>query len=115
MQRELDVFTEQQNCHRVRKQLKKVLPSGASADEIYLHPEQFGGEQCGIEVDLGIVDTLLQDAYANGGAELIEYFPDEFDHLANTAFTALDAPTITLANAWDVFKLMLRSMSDTNA
>ena len=72
-----------------------MLPSRVSADRIYLHPGQFDREQCRIEVDLEIVDTLLQDLYANSVEDLIEYFPDKLNHMANMAFTALDAPMVT--------------------
>lgn len=50
VQKELDVFRKcVWNNHRTRKQKGKELPAGVP-EHIYNFPEQYGGEQCGINI-----------------------------------------------------------------
>ena len=50
VQKELDIFRKcVWNNHRTRKQKGKELPAGVP-EHIYHFPEQYGGEQCGINL-----------------------------------------------------------------
>ncbi|KAL0575853.1 hypothetical protein V5O48_006125, partial [Marasmius crinis-equi] len=116
VQRELDRFAYQQNNLRIRKQQTKNLPSGGTRSEFYRHPERWGGSPCGITVDIGIVDHLLEKATADGADKLMQYVDKDFEGVAEAAFDAVGRPTITLHTAWRVFRLMVAAMGagDTN-
>ncbi|KAJ3771813.1 hypothetical protein FB446DRAFT_82805 [Lentinula raphanica] len=109
VQRELDMFCLEQNSHRVRKQKEKLLPSGGSADDFYSYPEKYGGEQCGIKVDMRVIDQLLDEAVE--GKQRMRYVDEDFEQLAVTAHIAIGSPAITLHSAWSIFKYMIAHLS----
>ncbi|KAJ3897859.1 hypothetical protein F5879DRAFT_1026797 [Lentinula edodes] len=109
VQRELDTFCLEQNSHCVRKQKDKLLPSGGSADDFYFFPEKYGGQNCGIVVDMKIVDQLLDDAVEGQGR--MRYVDEEFESLADAAYVAIGAPSIDLHSAWIVFRHMIAQLS----
>ncbi|KAJ7172053.1 hypothetical protein C8R46DRAFT_1073669 [Mycena filopes] len=105
VQRELDKFCHQQNNHRVRFQADKLLPSGGTPHEFYTKPEKYGGEQCLIPVDGDVIQELL-DGCEEGYARM-RYVEEEFDVIAEEAYTAMGRPAITLHNAWAVFRVLI--------
>ncbi|KAJ3791499.1 hypothetical protein GGU11DRAFT_751664 [Lentinula aff. detonsa] len=109
VQRELDIFCLEQNCHCVRKQNEKLLPSGGSADDFYSYPEKYGGEQCSIEVDMRVIDQLLDEAVE--GKQHMCYVDEDFEQLAIAAHVAIGFPAITLHSAWSVFRHMIAHLS----
>lgn len=110
MQRSLDNFVYQQNNHRIRRQKEKILPSGGTAEEFYRHPDRYGGEQCGVSVDVPFVKGILDDMLVTNG-HLLRVVDDEFTTLADRTYVLIGSPEITEQTAWPVFKVMLQKMS----
>ncbi|KAK7051281.1 hypothetical protein VNI00_004781 [Paramarasmius palmivorus] len=110
VQCELDKFVYQQNNIRIRKQSSKNLPSGGKPVDFYSDPGRWGGEPCGISVDMDVVDQLLQKALDDGAGDLMRYVDRAFEPIAEEAYLAIGSPAITLQSAWIVFRLMLVQM-----
>lgn len=108
VQRELDKFAEYQNNHRIRKQKGKTLPSGSTPNEFYRRPDRWGGESCLIPIDDRILDQLLEGC--EEGRRLMRYVSEDFEEIANEAFTAVGSPVITLQTAWVVFRVLVNHM-----
>ncbi|KAK1216328.1 hypothetical protein PQX77_021051 [Marasmius sp. AFHP31] len=110
IQADLDLFVHQQNHHKIRVQPEKVLPSGGTSHEFYHFSQRYGGEQCGIEIDQGFIQQLLDDARSESG-HLMEYVDLEFDTLAQQAYTSIGSPDLTPQLAWLIFEHMLRRLA----
>ena len=59
MQRKLDEFCEYWNCHRVRGQRAKIMPSGGTPNDVFANPEAYALEDISIPIqDMGLVHHL---------------------------------------------------------
>ncbi|KAJ7110708.1 hypothetical protein C8R43DRAFT_899479 [Mycena crocata] len=105
IQRSLDKFCNQQNNHRVRKQVNKLNPSGGTPNNFYNNPEKWGGKPCLIPVDPDVLQHLLDNC--DEGHRLMRYVDEEFEELAETAYSALNRPQIDEHSAWVVFHAMI--------
>ncbi|KAJ7894284.1 hypothetical protein B0H14DRAFT_3081334 [Mycena olivaceomarginata] len=95
-QGELDHFTERWNSHVIRRQSNKLMPSGVSPNELYAHPEYYGGRCFAIPVP--------KDAAA------LSWVPEEFDTIAWQVYEMLGSPLCSAETAWDVFSQMASVM-----
>lgn len=108
VQSDLDIWVNQENHHRVRKQADKILPSGGTRRDFFFHPEKYNGAQCGIPVDVNVVDELIAQAMQAGGEELMRYVELEFEEVAAEAYNAVGSPVITLETAWEVVHQLIQ-------
>ncbi|OSD03275.1 hypothetical protein PYCCODRAFT_256220 [Trametes coccinea BRFM310] len=91
-QKKFDEFRQVWNCHRIRGQKGKEMPSGGTPWDIFVDPGAYGGEDLGIKVDREIVERLR--------AELPISREDE---AAECAHTVIGSPALTIENGWVVF------------
>lgn len=111
IQHELDKFIDHQNNHRIRFQPDKNLPSGGTPNDFYRHPDRFGGTSCLIPVDMDILDQLLEDS--EEGQRLMRHIDEQFEEIANEAYTAIGKPKISLHSAWAVFRELINYVDGT--
>ncbi|KAJ7196537.1 hypothetical protein GGX14DRAFT_376004 [Mycena pura] len=109
VQGELDHFTERWNSHVIRRQRNKLMPSGVSANELYAHPEYYGGRCFAIPVPQAAVDTFRASIRTSREAAL-NWVPAEFDLLAGQVYKLLGSPICSAESAWDLFSKMASVM-----
>ncbi|KDQ11750.1 hypothetical protein BOTBODRAFT_176943 [Botryobasidium botryosum FD-172 SS1] len=107
IQQELDELKEKFNSHRVRRDHKKVLPSGVSPNEAYLLPHLYGGVRCLQPVDHAVIKELME---AVGGESLVQFVTPEYAAAAEEVFEHLGVENLSLQNVWSVFEAMLPLM-----
>lgn len=100
----MDKYVHGFNDRRIRRQPEKDGPSGASHNHAYRHPELFGGTDQMNRVHPRLIDQLLVD---HPGAEAVRFYPAWFDEVARHAHYLADFPELSLAAAWDTFRLMI--------
>lgn len=109
VQKSLDKLRDQLNNHRSRKNNRKLLPSGCSADEAYSLYAQYGGEWCLQPVDVDVIDIIIETLF-HGQNPLDDWgIPMEFETRAARALEHLgmEHDDIHLDNVWYVFSAML--------
>ena len=95
------------NTHKVRKDNKKKLPSGVSAETVYTLYAERGAEWCLQEVPADIVNHLKQKV---GGEGLIRFVSVEYACHAQAKFETLKYGQLSFENVWNVFSDMLPIM-----
>jgi hypothetical protein len=110
LQRELDKFRRFANNCRLRKQPTKELPSGVTPDFAYTFPEQFGGQDHLLPVDLQVIDEIIADLEEEKNANMGWGVPVDFAASVKAALGTLDIreKDITLQNVWWIFSAVLR-------
>ncbi|KAJ6599631.1 hypothetical protein B0H10DRAFT_2311281 [Mycena sp. CBHHK59/15] len=83
VQGELDHFTERWNSHVIRRQRNKLMPSGVSPNELYAHPEYYGGRCFAIPVPQAAVDAFRASIRLSRDTAL-SWVPAEFDVIAKS-------------------------------
>ncbi|KAJ7700936.1 hypothetical protein B0H16DRAFT_1255766, partial [Mycena metata] len=81
VQGELEHFTERWNSHVIRRQRSKLMPSGVSPNELYAHPQHYGGRCFAIPVPQAAVDAF-RDSMPLNIEDALNWVPAEFDALA---------------------------------
>ena len=89
------------NGARMRKDNDKIGPSGMSRNEAFSLPEQWGGRNCLLPVD---VDVIREIKAKMGGDALLEFTSVEFSARAQAAYDTLDITNLTIENVWNVFQ-----------
>ena len=89
------------NGARMRKDNEKAGPSGMSRNEAFSLPENWGGRNCLLEVDVEIIRELKK---AMGGDEILEFVSAEFLQRAQAAYDTLGVVDLNLENVWYVFR-----------
>ncbi|KAJ7145031.1 hypothetical protein C8R46DRAFT_918900 [Mycena filopes] len=100
----LDDYAARRNAIKMRKQADKPGPSGMSRNTAYSLPEKWGGRDCLLDVDMGVIRQMKEDL---GGDELIAFSTSEFEVRARPAYDSLGIGSLSLENIWDVFCAML--------
>ena len=85
----------------MRKDNDKIGPSGMSRNEAFSLPEQWGGRNCLLPVD---VDVIREIKAKMGGDALLEFTSAEFSAHAQAAYDTLDITNLTIENVWNVFQ-----------
>ncbi|KAI0749543.1 hypothetical protein C8Q80DRAFT_1119793 [Daedaleopsis nitida] len=101
VQQKLNEFIQYWNCHRVRSQKTKAMPSGTTPNDIYEDPESYGYEDLGIPVDIRASSRFVDD---------------EFKAAAEEVYAELGSPELALECGWAIFGDMpsrLHNMLDT--
>ncbi|KAJ6524658.1 hypothetical protein DFH09DRAFT_1250808 [Mycena vulgaris] len=102
---ELDHFTEMWNSHVIRRQRNKLMPSGVSPNELYSHPEHYGGRCFAIPVPKDAIDALRGSIKLTRKAALT-WVPEEFDTIAAQVYEMLGSPECSPDTAWTLFSEM---------
>ncbi|KAJ7145433.1 hypothetical protein C8R43DRAFT_1088749 [Mycena crocata] len=109
VQGELDHFTERWNSHVIRHQRNKLMPSGVSPNELYTHPEYFGGRCFSIPVPQAAIKAF-RDSIKITRDDALRWVPAEFDVIAAQVYDLLGAPVCSAETAWDLFSKMVSIM-----
>lgn len=107
MQKELDEFCTIANSRRMRKQATKILPSGVAPNFAYSAPEQFGGRNCLLPVDVTVVDEILVKLRQEFDYLTDWGVPEEFSRKAEEGIAKLRIKEITMTNVWIMFAALL--------
>ncbi|KAJ7813493.1 hypothetical protein B0H14DRAFT_2522815 [Mycena olivaceomarginata] len=105
VQGKLDHFTERWNSHVIRHQRNKLMPSGVSPNELYAHPEYYGGRCFAIPVPQAALDAFRASIRLSRDAAL-SWVPAEFDVIATQVYELLGSPMCSAETAWDLFSKM---------
>ena len=107
LQIQLDKFVEYWNNHKIRAQPEKPNMSGSSPRHAFTVPA-LPAQQCGISVDLVVVDALRAQIPISR-EESMRWVDDEFEDAASKAYSALREPSLdNLLSSWDIFSSMAR-------
>lgn len=85
----------------MQKDNQKPGPSGMSCNEAFSLPEQWGGRNCLLPVDVGVIREIKE---AMGGDALLDFTTPEFSARAQDAYYSLYIVQLTLENVWHVFQ-----------
>lgn len=106
-QQELNGLQNRLNEHIVRKDKKKLLPSGVSPNVAYALYQQYNAEYCLQPVDTEIVEHLMEEI---GGEDLIQFVTPDYAIHAQTVYDSLDVHELLFHNVWYIFSSMLPLM-----
>ncbi|TFY75926.1 hypothetical protein EWM64_g8088 [Hericium alpestre] len=104
LRQELQHVVDMRNSQRMRKDRTKFGPSGMSRNEAFSLPQDWGGRNCLLPIDVNIIRDLKQEL---GGDQLLDFTSAEFSARAQVAYDSLQITKLTFQNAWDVFNAML--------
>lgn len=110
MKKELDSFRMVANSRRSRKQKDKLLPSGEAPGTVYENPHLWGGEECLIAVDRGLIMDIMERLREEYESLTSWGVPDEFSEMVKDALLNLPENTIeemSFGNVWVVFAWIL--------
>jgi hypothetical protein len=110
MQRELDDLRDRLNSRRMRKDKKKLTPSGCSPNEAHDLYETYGGVWCLQPVDPIVVQRLMDDIESERDPVVDWGVPEEFATRAQVIYNSLNVSKLTMDNVWYIFKHMLEHM-----
>lgn len=117
VQLEFDNFTQYWNCHRVRGQRKKLLPSGATPLDVYASPESYGYDDLSIQVDTDVVNSLRKQLDVTR-EDAFRFVDHEFKAAADEVYSEIGSPVLVLDQGWTIFSSMrghLHAMYDSTA
>lgn len=94
----------------MRKNKHKPGPSGMSRNEAFSLPENWGGRDCLLPVDINIIREIKEQM---GGDQLLEFTTEEFSFECQSILDQLGfSDILSFQNVWDVFQAMLPHISD---
>ncbi|KAI0641517.1 hypothetical protein C8Q79DRAFT_1014440 [Trametes meyenii] len=105
IQRKLDEFVQYWNCHLIRSQPGKQLPSGTSPMNIYEACHAFGYQDIRIPVDVEVVEHL-RSKLPESREEAFRFVSDEFKAGAEKVYAGLGKPQLALEDGWEIFAQM---------
>jgi hypothetical protein len=100
---ELAEFMEFHNGVRMRTDKQKPGPSGMSRNEAFSMPEQWGGRNCLLPIDVNIIREIKD---AMGGDSFLEFTTPEFSAQCEAAYNSLGISKLTAENVWHVFQAL---------
>ena len=109
IQQELDELKARFNCHKIRYDSAKQLPSGVSPDVAYALYEEYGAQNCLQPVDPDVVQSLMDEIR---GEDVIQFVSTAYAARAQEIFDSLNVPKITFENVWEIFQKMLPYVSN---
>ncbi|KAJ7239109.1 hypothetical protein C8J57DRAFT_1246149 [Mycena rebaudengoi] len=109
VQGELDHLTARWNSHVIRRPRNKLMPSGVSPNDLYAHPEHYGGRCFAIPVPQAAVNAF-RDSIRIARDAALSWVPAEFDAVAGQVYELLGSPECSAETAWDLFSKMASVM-----
>lgn len=85
------------------------MPSGVTPNELYAHPERYGGRCFAIPVPKAAVDAL-RGSIKTPRDEALRWVPEGFDTIAWQVYEMLGSPVCSPETAWDIFSQMASAM-----
>jgi hypothetical protein len=107
LQQVFDDFMRERNSYKARKDNSKAGPSGMSRNTAFSLPEQWGGTNCLLPVDIEVIQHIKEEM---GGDELLEFVGRDFSNRAEAAYQALGVQKLSFENVWHVFKDLHRKL-----
>ncbi|KAJ7026045.1 hypothetical protein C8F04DRAFT_122629 [Mycena alexandri] len=111
----LDTYCTYWNNHKILKSPKKVNANGSCPNNMFLNPTSIDilAKQCYINVNPDTVNEL-REAYGGEEARSKAYrwVSEEFKFNADVIYENLGAPEPSLANGWNVFKVMVAKIEE---
>ena len=80
-----------------------------SPNELYAHPEYYGGRCFAIPVPKDAINELRKTIKIPREAALA-WVPEEFDMIAGQVYEMLGSPSVSAETAWDLFSQMASVM-----
>ncbi|KAF8132928.1 hypothetical protein EV363DRAFT_1397838 [Boletus edulis] len=106
LQHEVDDFVDTWNSHRIRHQKTKLNASGTIPWHAFTVPQSQGGQECGIRVDMLVVDALRKEI-PTSQEESMCWVDDVFSAMALDAYIEIGQPSFTVGNGWSTFEKIL--------
>ena len=105
VQAELDDFQEWWNCHHIRAQPKKEMPSGHVPYHLFSDPNSAGGEDLGIKVGPEVLHGLWNHLEEEEGSRSkhLAFVSAEFSEASSAVSEELNLPALTWENSWNHF------------
>jgi hypothetical protein len=100
---DLAEYMDFRNGATMRKDKAKAGPSGMSRNEAFSMPENWGGRNCLLPVNVNVIREIKE---AMGGDALLEFTTPEFAACAQAAYDTLAISELTLANVWHIFEAL---------
>src|SRR6266436_4923320 len=96
-------------CNGVRMQTDKQKPgpSGMLCNEAFSMPEQWGGHNCLLPIDVNVICEIKD---AMGGDSLLEFTTAKFSAQCEAAYNSLGISKLTAENVWHVFQALYPSV-----
>jgi hypothetical protein len=85
----------------MQKDKEKASPSGMSRNEAFSLPEQWGGRNCLLPVDVNVIQEIKA---AMGGDALLDFTTPKFSVQVQAVYDTLHISELTLQNVWLVFQ-----------
>jgi len=100
---DLAVYMDFRSGATTCKDKAKAGSSGMSRNEAFSMPENWGGRNCLLPIDVNVIREIKE---AMGGDALLEFTTPEFAARAQAAYDTLAISELTLANVWHIFEAL---------
>ncbi|KAG6858675.1 hypothetical protein C0995_014799, partial [Termitomyces sp. Mi166 len=97
----LKQFIKERNTFKSRKNSNKPGPSGMSRTTALKFPEQWGGKNCLLPIDVDVICKMKKEM---GGDQLLAFSTSEFAERVEAAYATLEVQDLTFENVWPIFK-----------
>ena len=111
VQLRLDEIVEEKKYHKVKFQKHILLPSGARHIDMYLSPEEWGGENQLIPIPSDDIDELLEKY---DRPDLLQFGSDEMVGLCEALYEAVGSPKLSASVGWRIFQEMIACYQATD-
>lgn len=107
LRQDLKKFMDFRNGVPMRKNNNKAGPSSISRNEAFFLPQNWGGRNCLLPVDLDVIRELK---VAMGGDSVLDFVTPEFSERAKAAYDSLNILSLTVENVWEIFRRLRQVM-----
>lgn len=105
VQKRLDELVKESELHKIRKQKKILLPSGARRIDMYRFPEKHGcSANLLIPIPRADIDRLLAQY---DKPHLTQFGTDEEVALYTNLYQGVGSPELAAKNGWEIFRYMM--------
>ncbi|KAF8445060.1 hypothetical protein L210DRAFT_3611184 [Boletus edulis BED1] len=103
LRKDLQETMDFRNGARMRKDNNKIGPSAMSRNQAFSLPEQWGGRDCLLPVNVNVIQEIKAEM---GGDALLQFTSAEFSARAQAMYDTLGITELTTENIWHVFQAM---------
>ncbi|KAF8801851.1 hypothetical protein BYT27DRAFT_7215749 [Phlegmacium glaucopus] len=111
LRKSLREFMDFRNGVHMRNDNEKAGPSSMSQNEAFSLPENWGGCNCLLKVDMVIIAELKE---AMGGDEILDFVSKEFSEKAQVAYDSLGVTDLNSENVWYILLFNLKMVALNN-